>query len=94
MAIDARSPVDPGGGLARDAGPTMTTNGRPGVDRASAADVMELVCDVSGTSMQIAVVLVLQGGKVDLDAIRRAFDDRIEADGAGEIVGGWPGRGP
>jgi WS/DGAT/MGAT family acyltransferase len=85
MAIDARLPVDPGDDLPLDpdltAGPTSPTRYREraaGVDRASAADVMELVCDVSGTSMQVAVVLVLQG-RVDLDAARRAFDDRIRA---------------
>ena len=31
-----------------------------GIQRASPNDVMELVCDVSGTSMQVAAVLVLQ----------------------------------
>ena len=40
--------------------------------------MMELVCDVSGTSMQVAVVLVLQG-RVDLDAARQGFADRIRA---------------
>ena len=83
MAVDARLPVDPGGDLPFNRGPTVPTRparrrGRAGVDRASAADVMELVCDVSGTSMQVAVVLVLQG-RVDLDAARQGFDDRIRA---------------
>jgi len=86
MAIDARLLVDPGGdlplGSVRNAGPTSSAWHREhaaGVDRASTADVMELVCDVSGTSMQIAVVLVLDGASIDLDAARRAFNDRIRA---------------
>ncbi len=84
MTIDARSPVDPGGDLSLDpratAGPTTPADEcATGVDRVSATDVVELVCDVSGTSMQVAVVLVLRGGAVDLDSARRAFDDRIRA---------------
>src|SRR6185436_6035580 len=86
MAIDARLPVDPGGDLPfasnPGAGPTSPTRQRQRaarVDRASSADVMELVCDVSGTSMQIAVVLVLQGAAVGLDAVLQGFDHRIRA---------------
>jgi WS/DGAT/MGAT family acyltransferase len=84
MTIDARLSVDPGGdlpfhqGLADNPTSPARRRGRASVDRASAADVMELVCDVSGTSMQVAVVLVLQG-RVDLDAARQGFDDRIRA---------------
>jgi len=32
----------------------------PLIERASPTDVMELVCDVSGSSMQVAAVLVLE----------------------------------
>jgi hypothetical protein len=85
MVIDARSPVDPGGDqlldadhAARPATPVNHQVGAARVDRTSAADVMELVCDVSGTSMQIAVVLVLQGA-VDLGSARQALNVRIQA---------------
>ena len=34
-----------------------------GVERLSPTDVMELVCDVTGTSMQVAAILVLDTGR-------------------------------
>ena len=51
-----------------------------GIQRASQNDVMELVCDVSGTSMQVAAVLVLQTRTpVGIVAVRAAMTDRIAA---------------
>jgi WS/DGAT/MGAT family acyltransferase len=51
-----------------------------GIQRASPNDVMELVCDVSGTSMQVAAVLVLQTrSPVELAAVRSAIADRVMA---------------
>jgi len=51
-----------------------------GTQRASQNDVMELVCDVSGTSMQVAAVLMLQTrSPVEVAAVRSAIADRITA---------------
>src|SRR5664279_1828408 len=51
-----------------------------GIQRASPNDVMELVCDVSGTSMQVAAVLVLQTqSPVEVAAVRSAIADRVMA---------------
>ena len=51
-----------------------------GIQRASPNDVMELVCDVSGTSMQVAAVLVLQTrSPFELAAVRSAIADRVMA---------------
>jgi hypothetical protein len=51
-----------------------------GIQRASPNDVMELMCDVSGTSMQVAAVLVLQTrSPVEVAAVRSAIADRVPA---------------
>ena len=51
-----------------------------GVERLSPADVMELVCDVTGTSMQVAAILVLDGGPpLDVAAVREALQGRVTA---------------
>jgi diacylglycerol O-acyltransferase len=48
------------------------------VERASSNDVMELVCDSTGTSMQVAAVLMLETpSPVDLAAVRDTIADRI-----------------
>ena len=48
------------------------------VERLSPTDVMELVCDVTGTSMQVAAVLILgPAAAVDLLSLQRRFADRM-----------------
>ncbi|WP_330276248.1 WS/DGAT domain-containing protein [Lentzea sp. NBC_00516] len=50
------------------------------VERASSNDVMELVCDSTGTSMQVAAVLVLETpSPADIAAVRAAIAERITA---------------
>ncbi len=53
------------------------------IERASPSDVMELDCDVTGTSMQVAAALVLGPGPagrvVDLQSLQRAIARRIVA---------------
>jgi len=50
------------------------------VQRASGNDLMELVCDTTGTSMQVAAVLVLDTrSPVDIAAVREAIAERIKA---------------
>ncbi len=50
------------------------------VERVSPADLTELVCDVTGTSMQVAAVLVLDAGApMSLATVRDALASRIEA---------------
>ena len=50
----------------------------PAIERASPADVMELVCDVTGTSMQVAALLVMEPGRpLTLDTVRKAIAHRI-----------------
>lgn len=59
---------------------TMTRDLRVNIERASPTDVMELVCDVSGTSMQVAAVLVLDTPTpLDFSTVRQAFAERIIA---------------
>jgi len=51
---------------------------RMDIERASPTDVMELVCDVSGTSMQVAAVLVLESRlPVEVAAVHAALADRV-----------------
>ena len=51
-----------------------------GVERLSPTDAMELACDVTGTSMQVAAVLVLDNaGWLDVAAVREALRRRISA---------------
>ncbi len=58
----------------------MGTDARMGVERLSPTDVMELVCDVTGTSMQVAAVLVLDtAAPLDASAVRAALQGRITA---------------
>jgi diacylglycerol O-acyltransferase / wax synthase len=48
------------------------------VERASSDDVTELVCDVTGTSMQMGAVLVLQpGASLDVDVMGAVIAERI-----------------
>jgi WS/DGAT/MGAT family acyltransferase len=50
------------------------------IERAGPSDVMELVCDVTGTSMQVAAILVLEPQRqLELDAVRAAIAERITA---------------
>jgi len=50
------------------------------IQRVSATDLMELVCDVSGTSMQVAAVLKLAAPRtISLVDLRRELSDRIES---------------
>lgn len=58
----------------------MNSGVRVGIERASGNDVMELVCDTTGTSMQVAAVLVLDtSSPVDIAAVRVAITERITA---------------
>lgn len=58
----------------------MDSDVRLAIERASGNDVMELVCDSTGTSMQVAAVLMLETpSPVDLAAVREALADRITA---------------
>src|SRR6185312_1190262 len=58
----------------------MSSDVRVAIERASSNDVMELVCDSTGTSMQVAAVLVLETpSPVDLAAVRETISDRITA---------------
>jgi diacylglycerol O-acyltransferase / wax synthase len=51
-----------------------------GIARASSNDLADLVCDATGTSMQVAAVLVLQPrSPLDVAAVRAAIADRITA---------------
>jgi len=51
-----------------------------GVERLSPTDVMELACDVTGTSMQVAAVLVLDNAvSLDVVVVREALKRRITA---------------
>ena len=51
-----------------------------GIERLSPTDVMELVCDVTGTSMQVAAILVLDTVvPLDVAAVREAMKHRITA---------------
>ena len=53
---------------------------RMDIQRASPTDVMELVCDVSGTSMQVAAVLVLESqSPVEVAAVHVALAGRVTA---------------
>ncbi len=53
---------------------------REGPERASSSDLADLVCDVTGTSMQVAAVLVLATrSPVDVTVVRDAIADRITA---------------
>ena len=48
------------------------------VERASSNDLADLVCDVTGTSMQVAAVLVLQlRSPLDVAVVRQAIAARI-----------------
>ncbi len=50
------------------------------IERASPSDVMELVCDVTGTSMQVAAILVLEPGHhLEPEAVRAVIASRITA---------------
>ena len=56
----------------------VTNDGVVGVERASSTDLMELVTDVSGSSMQVAAVLVLDSGsRLRIDAVRAVIADRV-----------------
>ena len=58
----------------------VSTTARMGVERLSPTDVMELVCDVTGTSMQVAAILVLDTeASLDVAAVREALTRRITA---------------
>src|SRR6478735_5758777 len=58
----------------------VNTTARMGVERLSPNDVMELACDVTGTSMQVAAILILHTeGSLDLAAVRAALKQRITA---------------
>ena len=49
------------------------------VDRASGNDLVELECDTTGTSMQVAAVLVLDSrSPLDLAAVQEAMADRVK----------------
>ena len=59
---------------------TVSTTARMGVERLSPTDVMELVCDVTGTSMQVAAILVLDTDEpLDVAVVREAMTRRITA---------------
>ena len=59
-----------------------------GIQRTSPNDVMELVCDISGTSMQVAAVLVLPTrSTVEAAAVRSAIADRVPLVGQRGRVG-------
>ena len=58
----------------------VSTTARMGVERLSPTDVMELACDVTGTSMQVAAILVLDTEEsLDVAAVREALRRRITA---------------
>jgi diacylglycerol O-acyltransferase / wax synthase len=51
-----------------------------GVERASSNDLVDLVCDATGTSMQVAAALLLQpGSPVDVVAVREVLAERVTA---------------
>lgn len=51
-----------------------------GIERLSPTDVMELVCDVTGTSMQVAAILVLDSdAPLDVAVVRESMNHRITA---------------
>ncbi|WNV84783.1 wax ester/triacylglycerol synthase domain-containing protein [Umezawaea sp. Da 62-37] len=58
----------------------MTSNRPVRVERASGNDLVELVCDTTGTSMQVAAVLMLDTrSPVDIAAVREVIAERIKA---------------
>ncbi|MET1072724.1 MAG: wax ester/triacylglycerol synthase domain-containing protein [Umezawaea sp.] len=58
----------------------MTSDKPVRVERASGNDLVELVCDTTGTSMQVAAVLVLDTrSPVDIAAVREAVAERVKA---------------
>ena len=58
----------------------MSGHGKPGIERASPSDVMDLVCDVTGTSMLVAAVLALQTrSPIEVSDVRNAIAHRITA---------------
>jgi diacylglycerol O-acyltransferase / wax synthase len=56
------------------------TQSRAVIERTSPTDLMELACDLPGSPMQVAAVLVLGStSALDLTAVRNAIGDRIHA---------------
>src|SRR6478735_9119633 len=79
--VPAFGPNDPDGReVARVSIEGVNATARMGVERLSPNDVMELACDVTGTSMQVAAILILHTeGSLDLAAVRAALKQRITA---------------
>jgi hypothetical protein len=51
---------------------------RQAVERASSNDVMELVCDSTGTSMQVAAVLMLETARIPVERRRKSGNDETQ----------------
>jgi diacylglycerol O-acyltransferase len=57
----------------------VSATGSTGVERLSPSDVMELACDVTGTSMQVAAILMLDTPGLHVAVAQEALEHRVTA---------------